>query len=173
MIANAPDLKGWHIYHDKKGNTVYWDVTRKKAWILTKEDVKGWNFFSNRIIASICIAAILIILGQFKWGIICGVLFALASTFVFFRFWLPGHDVSAKFSPSDKKGPLTDTIEEKPANTFLFTTILLIFAAVLSWVSIQNGSVSPVNSTGYVVLIVLCVCLAVVSLYCFVQKKRG
>ncbi|MCL2321635.1 MAG: hypothetical protein FWC47_05945 [Oscillospiraceae bacterium] len=126
-------VKGWNIYVDERGRTVYFDILTKIGYVIDENNQRLFYFFHNRYI--IIIFGIILFgdyLLDLKYTIAIGFILIIALELIF-RFWyLNKLKMLDNFTPRKKASVLNGLIEDNnPKKTLVMAVLYAAFSVLV------------------------------------------
>ncbi len=170
------ELTGISIYQDPKRGTIFYDLISRRAYILTRSDVKKYNIYSSLLI--VCIVIAIAVANTFKLGYINGVIIAVALLIIcmaYFRFTffyqLP---LVENWKPFKRKNIFENIAERYETGRIIALVVMLALLSVLMPFYGRNAQLQGLDMyANYIISAVtaLAALLFLVSLIIKLRKK--
>lgn len=172
-IIEAKDLSGIFIDHDPKKGCIYYDVFRKKGYIITNADVKKYNLYTLALPLSIMAAYLLALFKIPSWGCVIFGILAYIGFRIMFRFkFLYELPEIPNYNRKNKDSILVGYAKQYGTIRLAVLTILL---AAISVVTVLNAKVSNFEGfnlyMNYVVAVIVGI-VAILSLIATIISKK-
>ena len=173
-LSKASDLNGMFIYQDPKKGTVYYDILRKKGYVLTSSDVKSYVLYSSASSVALVAAVFAYMLFSFNiltsFLVFLGVYIIMSLLFRFnFLYKLPEAD---NWKPY-KKDSIFVSIGKSYSNTRLtILIILLILITILMPLYAHMANMDQTNTIASYIVSVLTGVYAIINVIALIKKKR-
>lgn len=174
---SSSQISGFNVYKDRKNRDIYYDMITKKGYVITKDDMGQFNFYSRRLFVPI-IALILLAplkiggveIGFTKAAIISLVLMIITELFYRFRF-LRSLKVVPNFQPEKRSGYIEQLSNSAEKSNLIIRSLLYIALSILVLVF---GYLSGFDNIEWIICIVVSVCAAVmgiINVLAVIKKK--
>ena len=134
-------IRGLHIYKNDKGQTIYYDVLSKKAYIINKKDETLYLVLSRKLVIAIFLGLLVYFLSNFRvlLSIIIAAVIYIA-LFLFFRlFFIKNLNIDKKFQKDKTPDPLLSIVENTGYIRVIFIIILSVLIAGIGYYNLTNN----------------------------------
>ena len=129
------ELKGFNIYQDKKGRTVYYDWISKNGYIIPESKYNSYTNYSIRLVISVLVGYLsaLFLDNNYLAGTLIGLSTYIAYTFVFHKRFLSTLSIIPNFKRPYRENYIDRNIKEmtkKRALSIVFVSLFLLVAII-------------------------------------------
>lgn len=129
------ELKGFSIYQDKKGRTVYYDWISKNGYIIPESKYNSYTNYSIRLVISVLVGYLsaLFLDNNYLAGTLIGISTYIAYTFVFHKRFLSTLSIIPNFKRPYRENYINRNIKEmtkKKALSIIFVSLFLLVAII-------------------------------------------
>ena len=161
-IIEAKDLSGLFIDHDPKRGCVYYDVFRKKGYILTNADAKKYNLYTLALPLSIMAGYLLALFGVSTWICVAFAIVAYLGFRIMFRFkFLYNLPEIPNYTRKNKDNILVSYAKQYGTIRLAVLTVLL---AAISVVTVLNAKVAKFEGFNLYMNYAVAVIVGIVSI---------
>lgn len=168
------ELKGFNIYQDKKGRTVYYDWISKNGYIIPESKYNSYTNYSIRLVISVLVGYLsaLFLDNNYLAGTLIGLSTYIAYTFVFHKRFLSTLSIIPNFKRPYRENYIDRNIKEmtkKRALSIVFVSLFLLVAIIANLLVNGYDIFILVLSIG---LSLVAVGFIVVHIIIFVKKEK-
>ena len=129
------ELKGFNIYQDKKGRTVYYDWISKNGYIIPESKYNSYTNYSIRLVISVLVGYLsaLFLDNNYLAGTLIGLSTYIAYTIVFHKRFLSTLSIIPNFKRPYRENYIDRNIKEmtkKRALSIVFVSLFLLVAII-------------------------------------------
>lgn len=129
------ELRGFSIYQDKKGRTIYYDWISKNGYIIPESKYNSYTNYSIRLVISVLVGYLsaLFLDNNYLAGALIGLSTYIAYTFVFHKRFLSTLSIIPNFKRPYRENYIDRNIKEmtkKRALSIIFVSLFLLVAII-------------------------------------------
>lgn len=129
------ELRGFNIYQDKKGRTIYYDWISKNGYIIPENKYNSYTNYSIRLIVSVLVGYLsaLFLEDNYLAGTLVGISTYIAYTFVFHKRFLSTLSIIPDFKRPYRENYINRNVKEmtkKRAISIVFVALFLLVAII-------------------------------------------
>lgn len=172
---NAPqNVTGFFIYKNKHNQNVYYDIIKKKGYIIYKDDEKKYTLYSSRLVMSFVLFVFLY--WFFNLDLKLSIIVSLIALAVFegmFRFrFLPSLIEDTTFKKEKREGLILSIAKTTGKNKLIVVTILGLVMIALGIVNILFYDYEGTKLLGQYVFIVIGVGFSLIYFLAYLKKTK-